>query len=317
MNIHNPAPRISVVIPTLNRHRALARALASLAGQRDLPPGDDFEVVVVDNSTDANARALVAEISADAAVPIRYSTVPEPGVASARNAGVAAAAGDWIAFLDDDETAGPTWLATLLEVARETGADAVFGPVGAKPEDGGELGPMEAYFSRRLECPDRAEITEAAAYLGTNNSMFSRAACLSVAGPFEPRLNSVGGEDSLLLRRLVMAGRRFAWASEAGITEWVPARRMTWAYIRKRKFLSGQIRTFVNAMVEPPRPKDVALWMMVGAVQAALAGAVAMAVLPFRRPAAYRFGATAWGGLGKVFWMSRFRPTLYGTGLVS
>ena len=50
---------------------------------------------------------------------------------------------------------------------------------------------------------------------GANNSMFSRALCLSDGAPFEESLNEIGGEDSLLLERLTMRGLRFAWAARA------------------------------------------------------------------------------------------------------
>lgn len=308
---------VTVVIPTLNRHRALARALASVLAQQIPDGADTLDVVVVDNSVDHDASAVVAGLAAGARLPVTYLSVPQPGVATARNAGVAAASGRWVAFLDDDEEAPPGWLGALAGVARGGGFDAVFGPIRAAAESGEELGPMAAYFSRSLARQDGADITGEAAYLGTNNSMFRRAALLSVEGPFEPSLNSVGGEDSLLLQRLVMAGRRLGWSAGAGITEWVPPRRTSWAYIRKRKFLSGQIRTFVNTMVVPPRRRAVLLWMAVGAVQVAAAGTGALLLLPIRRAASRQLSATVFGGLGKLFWMRRFRPSLYGHGLVS
>lgn len=307
---------VSIVVPSLNRPGPLARALASLASQTGLGP-DRYEIVVVDNAPDANARGLVASTAASAAVPVRYVHAAEPGIATARNAGVAAASGAWVAFLDDDETAGPAWLAALLTTARRTGADAVFGPVTAQGEEGRELGAMAAYFSRRIDLPTGADITDRAAYLGTNNSMFRRDRCLPEPEPFEPLLNSVGGEDSLLLKRLVAAGRRLTWSAEAGIVEWVPAKRMSWTYIRRRKFLSGQIRTFVFTMTDPPSWPRVGLWMAVGAAQSVLAGSAALATWPVRSGAHLRWTATLFGALGKVFWARRFRPSLYGRGLVS
>ena len=305
---------VSVIVPTLNRPGPVERALTSLASQ-DI--ADSVEIIVVDNSSDANARALVERLAGRVRFPVRYISVTETGVANARNVGIAAACGDWIAFLDDDETATPNWLTELLRVGRACGADAVFGPVRARAEDERDLGPMARYFARRINRASRSEITDMAAHLGTNNSMFRRAACLSVAGPFETQLNEIGGEDSLFLRQLVLNGRRFFWSSQAEVTEWVPSRRLDWHYICRRRFLSGQIRTFVHTMATPRRWSGVLMWMSVGAVQAALAGSIAISAKPFMPRTAHRFAAIASGGLGKIFWMRRFRPKLYGANLVS
>ncbi len=246
---------VSVVIPTLNRHRALARALSSVVAQ-SLPPDLRAEVVVVDNSLDGNARPVVEAASAGSSLPIRYVAMPRPGIATARNAGIAAASGEWIAFLDDDETGGRDWLAALVGMARHGGFDAVFGPVSARAEEGDEIGAFADYFARGVVASDGADITRYSAYLGTNNSLFAAALCRVPGGPFEERLNSIGGEDSLFLHRLAREGKRFGWSEAAKVTEWVPRRRLDWAYVRRRRFLSGQIRTFVHDMSSPrSRPR--------------------------------------------------------------
>ena len=295
---------VSIVIPTLNRPACLARAIASALAQQGDPR---LEIVVIDNSADSSARADHPTI--------RILREPRPGIANARNAGVAAARGEWIAFLDDDEEASPRWIANLLAVARRTGADAVFGPIEARAE-GGKMGGFSPYFSRTLAAADGADITTLSAHLGTNNSMFHRG-CLDGAEPFDIRLNAIGGEDSLLIERLKLGGRRFAWAARASVIEWAPPRRLTWAYVRKRKFLSGQIRVFVQRMASPSRWDRIAVWMGIGLAQFVLAGVAALALRPLAPDRSARARATAWGGLGKVLWQARFRPTLYGAGLVS
>lgn len=313
----NPRDRtVTVVTPTLRRPAPLERALASLLSQR-APEGVRIDLLVVDNDAEAGARAQVERIARDAALPLRYVSEPRPGVATARNRGVAEATGDWIAFLDDDEEAAPDWIARMLEAAEALNADAAFGPVTARAEDGVELGDFGPYFERAFDLPDHADLTDKSAYLGTNNSMFRRAGRLRGREPFDESLNQCGGEDSLLLKRLRADGNRFVWAAQAGVTEWVPARRLTWSYVRRRKFLSGQIRSFVHQMMDPPHWGRLALWMAIGAAQATAAGAAALLFAPVDRARSNRLAATAWGGLGKVLWMERFRPGLYGSGLVS
>lgn len=309
-------PEISIVVPTLNRPAPLRRALLSALGQEGIDP-TSVEIVVVDNSADGNALAGVEALARQTGRRVRTVSMPEPGVANARNAGVAAARGRWIAFLDDDEEAAPRWLATHLATAKTSGADAVFGPVDPQPEEGAAMGPFAGYFDRRIDRPAGADITDLAAYLGTNNSMFRRDRCFDDPTPFDVRLNGCGGEDSLLLARLKRRGRRFVWSADATVTEWVPQRRLTWDYVHRRKRLSGQVRSFTHVMLSPPDRRGLVFWMAVGVVQAVLAGALAILVRPIARDRSQRYRATALGGVGKVFWMERFRPGLYGKGLVS
>jgi len=303
---------VSVVIPTLDRPECLKRALASVLSQQGLEDVA-LEIIVVDNSRQGSARAPVATLEG----PIRLVHEPRPGVANARNAGVDGASGRWIAFLDDDEEASPHWLASLITVARRSGADAVFGPIEGRAEGGRAIGEFSAYFSRQLERPDGADITSLYAYLGTNNSMFDRARCLRESFPFDVDLNESGGEDSLLILRLKQRGRRFAWAAEASVVEWAPPRRLNWAYVCKRKFASGQIRVFVRHMSSSRRWDVIVGWMTIGVAQFVVAGLAALALRAIDPNRSRRAQAAAFGGLGKVLWLRSFRPTLYGAGLVS
>lgn len=102
-------PPASVIICTRNRAGMLASCLDAVETQ-DYPR---YEVVVVDNAplTDAVAK-LVA--NRGGAVPVRYLAEPRPGLSWARNAGLAAAAGRIVAFLDDDERPDTHWLAELV-----------------------------------------------------------------------------------------------------------------------------------------------------------------------------------------------------------
>lgn len=97
--------RISVVINTYNRAVSLPRTLAALRHQRH----GDFEVVIVNGpSTDGTAELL--ETWRDACVIRRC---PEINISMSRNIGIAAAAGDVVAFIDDDAIPESDWLEKL------------------------------------------------------------------------------------------------------------------------------------------------------------------------------------------------------------
>ncbi|MEU4746093.1 glycosyltransferase family 2 protein, partial [Actinosynnema sp. NPDC023658] len=98
-------PRISVVIPTYNRAEQLRRTLDSLTDQT-LPP-DDYEVVVADDGSTDDTRAVVHTY--EHRLNLRYHHQPDQGrhVAHARNAGARLATAPVLAFLDSGTLAGP------------------------------------------------------------------------------------------------------------------------------------------------------------------------------------------------------------------
>lgn len=114
-------PRFSVVVPLFDKQDFIADTLRSALAQT-LPP---LEVIVVDDgSTDASA-ARVATIDDPR---VRLVAQANAGPGAARNRGIAAARGEWVALLDADDRWLPNHLATLAEViAAMPEADLVSG----------------------------------------------------------------------------------------------------------------------------------------------------------------------------------------------
>jgi len=126
--------RVTVVIPTKNRGRLLAEAIRSVQALDG--PDLDLEILVCDNgSTDDTvdvARAL----------GVRVLDVPTAGSAAARNVGIRAATGDYIAFLDDDDLWLPGQLRPQLALlAAQPDLDACVGQVLPTDAEGHQLGP--------------------------------------------------------------------------------------------------------------------------------------------------------------------------------
>ena len=103
---------ISVVICTYNRSRSLRETLASLA-KMEAPADLSWELVVVDNNSTDNTRAVVEEFGWTSGLKVQYVFEGQQGLAHARNAGVRAAKGEIIAFTDDDVYPQPNWLAVI------------------------------------------------------------------------------------------------------------------------------------------------------------------------------------------------------------
>ena len=112
-------PQVSVVVPTHNRARLLDRTLRSILAQHQV----NLEVVVVDDGSTDDTAALAS--AADPRVQVLRNAIAQ-GVSAARNRGVAAASGEWIAFCDDDDLWAPEKLARQLSAAQTAGAGWVY-----------------------------------------------------------------------------------------------------------------------------------------------------------------------------------------------
>jgi len=95
-------PLVSVIVPTFNRAYCLARTLDSALAQTH----DEIEVLVVDDGSTDDTRALVQTRYANDK-RVRYLYQANCGVAGARNAGIAAATGAFVALLDSDDVWQP------------------------------------------------------------------------------------------------------------------------------------------------------------------------------------------------------------------
>ncbi|HEY0600672.1 glycosyltransferase family 2 protein [Brevundimonas sp.] len=298
---------VAIIIPTLRRPESLERALRSLFSQTGV--GDRIaEIVVVDNDPSGSAMAGIEALRRLAPWPLLYVHAPRPGVATARNAGLAATRAPLIAFLDDDEAASPRWLAALIEARETTGADAVFGPItGRAPEAASWLKPyLERFFGR--EGPDRTGLIDSP--YGCGNSLMVRATALPGPAPFDAASDQAGGEDDALFAALRARGGRFGWAAEAVVEEFAPAHRATLRYALARAFAYGQGPS-QTAAASRDWPA-VARWMIIGAGQAVVWGFGAAALTLIRSPKrADLYDRTA-RGVGKLFWMKGFEPHFYG-----
>lgn len=290
---------LSIIVPTYRRPETLASLLVNLGGQ--MAALGKAELVVVDNCPDRSAEAVVTAVAPGAV----YVSEPRPGVVHARNAGVRAARGSHLIFVDDDQRPQAGWLESYNALAL-AGHAACFGPVRPEfdvPPPGHLRALLEGLFSRDIKVATGTDITDKRAYLGTGNSMFERARCFTGDTPFDARFNQ-GGEDVWFLRELVQdRGLRLIWSAEAAVFETVPAARMTTAYVRRRRFHNGQLRCLVEA--GGGNRGAVAFWMGAGLVQAAVFGLAAGVAWPWDRSRAAAFGVRSAGGLGKVLWWMR------------
>lgn len=248
---------IDICICTFRRD-TVADAIRSAAGQV-VPQGHALRVIVADNDEAPSALARVKAIGS--AVPVHYVHAPARNISVARNACLDAARGDWIAFLDDDETAPSDWLAHLLACAAEQNADAVFGPSRAIYPAGTPDWITTNDFHSNL--PQRRGGT---VETGHSCNVLFRSPPPDLR--FDPALGRSGGEDTDFFFRLHRTGRRFAICDTAEVTEPVAPHRLSWRWLAERRMAEGQ---HYATSAGKPRPVLLAGALAKAAASAAIA----------------------------------------------
>ena len=117
-------PKVSVIVPIYNAEKLLFRSVESVLRQ-SMP---DWELLLVNDGSTDGSLAVCREYEKNDA-RIRVTDKPNGGVSSARNAGLDAAAGEYIAFLDSDDCYEPDALENLLREAERADASVVIGSV--------------------------------------------------------------------------------------------------------------------------------------------------------------------------------------------
>lgn len=113
-------PFVSIVIPVYNASRHILQCLESVKSQSFT----DYEVILVDDgSKDDSAQIITQFIGSHGLSNYHLIQKENGGVSSARNTGIRAARGQWIAFVDSDDWLEPDYLKLMVDAIRENGAD--------------------------------------------------------------------------------------------------------------------------------------------------------------------------------------------------
>jgi len=137
-------PRISVIVTTYQRPRALDKVLASLASQAAMPD----EIIVADDGSGPETAELVAAWQARLSCPLIHVWQADEGfrAAGARNRAVAAASGEYLIFLDGDCLVFPDFIQRHLVLAEAgylvMGSRILCAPVFTEQIESGALSPL-------------------------------------------------------------------------------------------------------------------------------------------------------------------------------
>lgn len=245
----------SVVVCTHNRADLCAGCLEHLVRQ-DLSPRE-YEILVIDNRSIDDTRAVVRRYGRNArGVPVRYCYEPELGLSASRNAGMEAARGEIIAFIDDDARAAPGWLRCLRETYARYGADVVGGRVELSFPHGRPewlTGDLEGWLSG-LDLGDRPRPVCYPAFLVGANISF-RTEWLGMMGGFDTGLGRKGralssGEECELHWRMERAGARVYYSPGAMVTHLVAPERLKRGWFIRRWYHGGRAEVRMRVRFE-------------------------------------------------------------------
>jgi len=224
--------RVTVITLTYRRPSDLADALTSLVDHVSRVPG--AELLVVDNDTVPSARDAVTPWTVDH--PVRYVHEPTPGIAAARNRGLAESGdSELVVFIDDDERPCDGWLEALLDTHARERCVGVAGPVVSVFDAEPDAWIRAGRFFDRLRHPTGTELEVVA----TNNLLLDLGAIRAWGLEFDAAFGLTGGSDTVLALQIRALGGRLVWCDEAVVTDVVPASRATRSWVLRRGFRMG------------------------------------------------------------------------------
>ncbi|MBO7189149.1 MAG: glycosyltransferase family 2 protein [Alistipes sp.] len=238
--------RLSLVIATYNRAEQLMVTLNSVATQSKNPA--QWECIVVDNNSKDSTKERVEEFIAEhPTLNILYHFEPNQGLSHARNAGIAKAQGDIIAFIDDDERIVPDFIGTYINLFDNyPTAMAAGGKIIAEYPTGRPRW-MSHYTERPIANPmdfgDYVRIFPKGRIPGGGN-MAMRREVFERIGVFNTSLGRtgkslIGGEESELFERIAEAGMECYYTPRAVMYHIIPEEKLCDSYFERLCYNTG------------------------------------------------------------------------------
>lgn len=260
------APPISVVVATHDRPQLLRGCLDSiLAGNYR----GDYEVIVVDNAPERPETAALVQQRYRDEPRARVLAEPRPGAGRARATGLGAAAGELVAFVDDDVVVDQSWLTAIVRAFAVTERVAAVTTLILPREletpaqlwlqqfGGFDKGFRRRVFDLEQHRPADALYPYSPGVYGSGASMAFRTQVLRQLRGFDSRL-TFGGEDLDLFLKVVLAGHRLVYEPDAVAWHHHPAE---YASLRRTMFSYGAGLTALMtkwSVSDPAVARDIA-----------------------------------------------------------
>lgn len=237
--------KLSIVIATYNRAESLVRCLDSVSKQS--ADSALWECVVVNNNSSDDTPVRFEEFKK--AHPNQKFTMvdcPEQGLSHARNCGIDVSSGDYVAFVDDDETLVEDYVASVLDFFSRDAAFVAGGPVypvyeGEKPS--WLSGFPEKMVVNPIQLPPNKKTFPRKMIPAGGNMIFNREV-FTIYGKFDTSLGRngeqlLGGEETEMFGRIRNLGERLYYIPKAGIYHHISKDKLSLEYFDRLSYGVG------------------------------------------------------------------------------
>lgn len=236
----------TVVLCTHNHLEKLKRTLSDLDSLSR--PEASWELLIIDNaSTDGTTEFLATIDWQDFNLPARGIREEKLGLSNARNRGIREARGEYIFFMDDDETPDPEWLTNYEHAIISNRPDALGGRIEVYFEDG--IRPrwlqeeLLGFLGKLDYGPEPFRLTEPDTPIFGGNFVFRRD-IFDRIGDFDAGLGrkgvaNIGGEDTEIYDRMIAFGCDVRWVPDAVINHRIQAAKLKRDYFLDLHYREG------------------------------------------------------------------------------
>jgi hypothetical protein len=250
---------ITVLICTRNRAAQLRSVLESVTRLR-IPPGLQWELVVIDNGSSDNTGEVVQSFGER--LPVRLVREDTPGLSNARNSGVAEARGRYICWTDDDVVIDEGWLAAYVAAFQAHPDAVVFGgrispvleaPTPAWVSQLADEWPLTSVFARREwgGVPIPLDFDRGVIPWGANFAVRTREQRQVAYDPnlgVSPLQKRVGEEAEVIYRMLNEPGATGWWTPDAKVQHIIPPKRQTLAHVFEFSAANGETVGYLESL---------------------------------------------------------------------
>jgi hypothetical protein len=211
-------------------------------------PRIGWELLVIDNGCTDATPALLAAHRWPEDWQVRVVREEKLGLSNARNCAIREAVGEYLVFIDDDETPDPDWLCAYERLIEAQAPDAFGGRIevlfeGERP--GWLRDELLGFLGQLNHAPDAIELTERSMSFYGGNFGFRRQVCGRI-GDFDAMLgrkgtDNTGGEEVDFYRRLLDAGCRVWWTPHAVIHHRIEAGKLSRGYFLDLHYRQGRM----------------------------------------------------------------------------